>query len=84
MAPARPQPDVSGAAHPADMNDTPARRGHRVKGPPPASRPAHPEHRATGASLIAVICIGVTFVGIMVLHGVRSDLDPLHDVICTG
>jgi hypothetical protein len=63
------------------MNDTPARRGHRVKGPPPASRPARPEHRATGASLIAVICIGVTFVGIMVLHAVRSDVDPLHDVM---
>ena len=63
------------------MDDTPVRRGDPVTGPQPAPRPTRPEHRATGASLIAVICIGVTFVGIMVLHAVRSDVDPLHDVM---
>ena len=65
----------------ADMDDTPVRRDHPVTEPQPAARPTRPEHRATGASLIAVICIGVTFVGIMVLHAVRSDVDPLHDVM---
>ena len=63
------------------MDDTPARRDDPVTGPQPATGPTRPEHRATGASLIAVICIGVTFVGIMVLHAVRSDVDPLHDVM---
>ena len=45
-----------------------------------APRP-RPAHRATGASLVAVICVAMTFCGIMVLHAVRSDLDPLHDVM---
>jgi Protein of unknown function (DUF998) len=40
-----------------------------------------PVHRATGASLVAVICVAVTFCGIMVMHAVRSDVDPLHDVM---
>ena len=44
-------------------------------------RPARPVHRATGASLVAVICVAVTFCGIMVMHAVRSDVDPLHDVM---
>jgi hypothetical protein len=38
-------------------------------------------HEATGASLIVLICLGVTMAGILVLHLVRRDLDPLHDVM---
>jgi hypothetical protein len=38
-------------------------------------------HRATGASLVVVLAATVTFVGIMVMHAVRSDIDPLHDVM---
>jgi Protein of unknown function (DUF998) len=44
-------------------------------------RSRRPVHRATGASLVAVICVAVTFCGIMVMHAVRSDVDPLHDVM---
>lgn len=45
---------------------------------PPRRRPAH---RPTGASLIVVIAAAVTLVGITALHIVRSDIDPLHDVM---
>lgn len=38
-------------------------------------------HQATGASLVVVVCVAVTFCGIMVMHAVRSDIDPLHDVM---
>lgn len=62
------------------MNDSLIHRGDEAldaagSPPPPRAR------RATGASLVAVIGIAVTFVGIMVLHGVRSDVDPLRDVM---
>jgi hypothetical protein len=53
-------------------------------GVPPASTapaPPRPVHRATGASLVVVVCAAVTFCGIMIMHGVRSDIDPLHDVM---
>ena len=43
--------------------------------------PDRPAHRPTGASLIAVIGIVVAFVGVMVMHAVRSDIDPLRDVM---
>jgi Protein of unknown function (DUF998) len=43
--------------------------------------PRRPPHKPTGASLIVLICLGVTVVGIAVLHLVRRDLDPLHDVM---
>jgi hypothetical protein len=39
------------------------------------------EHRPTGASLVVVICATVTLAGITVLHVLRSDIDPLHDVM---
>ena len=38
-------------------------------------------HRATGASLVAVLAIAVTFIGIMTMHAVRSDVDPLREVM---
>ena len=50
----------------------------RGRPPSTADRPAH---RPTGASLVAVICVAGTFAGIMVLHAVRSDIDPLRDVM---
>ncbi len=43
--------------------------------------PPRPEHRATGASLVAVIGVAVAFVGVMVMHAVRSDVDPIRDVM---
>ena len=43
--------------------------------------PSPPVHRPTGASLVVVIAVGVTFCGIMALHAVRSDVDPLRDVM---
>jgi hypothetical protein len=58
----------------APVNEHPGTDGPR----PPVVRPPH---RPTGASLAAVIALGVTFVGIMVLHAVRSDVDPLRDVM---
>jgi peptidoglycan/LPS O-acetylase OafA/YrhL len=44
-------------------------------------RQSRPPHKPTGASLIVLICLGVTVVGILVLHLVRRDLDPLQDVM---
>jgi hypothetical protein len=38
-------------------------------------------HRATGASLVAIVAVAVSFCGVMVLHAVRSDLDPLGEVM---
>jgi Protein of unknown function (DUF998) len=61
----------------ADGAGTPGSRRAGPAGPPEPRAP----HRATGASLVVLIAATVTFVGIMVLHGVRSDLDPLHDVM---
>ena len=40
-----------------------------------------PPHRPTGASLIAVIGVVVAFVGVMVMHAARSDIDPLREVM---
>jgi hypothetical protein len=48
---------------------------------PAPVRPVRPVHRATGASLIVVVAASITFVCIMVMHAVRSDIDPLHDVM---
>jgi hypothetical membrane protein len=63
------------------MNDSPVRGGDPSPGSPSPPPPSRPVHRATGASLVAVVAVGVTFVGIMTLHAVRSDVDPLHDVM---
>jgi uncharacterized membrane protein len=38
-------------------------------------------HRPTGASLAALVGIGVAFVGVAVLHVVRADLDPREAVM---
>ncbi len=47
-------------------------------------RPAdHRPHRPTGASLIALMAIGVTAIGIGVLHVVRADLDWREAVMST-
>jgi len=40
-----------------------------------------PEHRPTGASLIAVIGIATAFVGVTIMHAVRADVDPLKTVM---
>ncbi len=45
---------------------------------PPSPRPPH---RPTGASLIVLICLGVTAGGILLLHLLRRDIDPLRDVM---
>ena len=45
------------------------------------SPPTRPAHRPTGASLVAVVGVAVAFVGVMVMHAVRSDVDPLRDVM---
>jgi Protein of unknown function (DUF998) len=50
-------------------------------GPPTTARPVRPPHRATGASLVVVVAAALTFAGIMVMHAVRSDIDPIHDVM---
>jgi hypothetical membrane protein len=47
----------------------------------PASRPRAVHHKATGASLVVVVCVVVCFVGIMLLHAVRTDVDPLRQVM---
>jgi hypothetical protein len=44
-------------------------------------RSQRPPHTPTGASLIVLICLGVTAGGILVLQLVRRDLNPLHDVM---
>jgi hypothetical protein len=44
---------------------------------------AHRPHRPTGASLIALIAIAVTAIGIGVLHVVRTDLDWRESVMST-
>ena len=46
-----------------------------------SAAPARPPHQPTGASLVVVIGVAVAFVGVMVLHAVRSDVDPLRDVM---
>src|SRR5690349_11415789 len=40
-----------------------------------------PPHRPTGASLAALIGVGVAFTGVAVLHVVRADLDPRRAVM---
>jgi len=60
----------------ARRDAAPSRRGPFVGEPPP-----RPLHRASGASLVAVLAIAVTFIGIMLMHAVRSDVDPLREVM---
>jgi len=45
------------------------------------ARPKRPVHRATGASLVAFVGVAASFCGILVLHAVRSDVDPLREVM---
>jgi hypothetical protein len=48
----------------------------------PASEPTpRPQHRPTGASLIAVIGVATAFVGVAIMHAVRPDVDPLKTVM---
>jgi Protein of unknown function (DUF998) len=44
-------------------------------------RPPQSAHRATGASLVAVVGVAASFCGILILHGVRSDVDPMSEVM---
>lgn len=78
---------------PRNVEPPSARRASGV-GPGPAgpARPApeagpavggtpRPVHRPTGASLVVVITGAVTFGAIMAVHALRSDVDPLQDVM---
>jgi len=38
-------------------------------------------HRPTGASLVAVIGIAAAFVGVVIMHAARTDVDPLRTVM---
>ena len=40
-----------------------------------------PEHRPTGASLVALLGVAVAFSGVMVLHAISTDVDPIRDVM---
>jgi hypothetical protein len=53
--------------------------GARRAAPPPprARRP----HKPTGASLVVIIAVAAAFCGVMILHLVRSDLNPLREVM---
>jgi hypothetical protein len=46
---------------------------------PPAS--PVPEHCPTGASLVVLLAVGVSFCGVMILHAISSDVDPIRDVM---
>ena len=64
--------------------NTPAPGGRRGGDGPSSeepARPARPVHKPTGASLIAIVAVALAFTGVMVLHAVRSDLDPIRDVM---
>ena len=47
----------------------------------PAAIPEGRAHRATGASLAAIILALLCFSGVMLLHVVRGDIDPLRRVM---
>ena len=56
--------------------------GESAPQPPIEQAPApRPAHRPTGASLIAIIGVAVAFAGVMILHAVSADVDPLSDVM---
>lgn len=57
-----------------DHVERPPRRRHQAA-------PERPVHKATGASLVVIICVVVSFCGVMTLHAVRSDVDPLRNVM---
>jgi hypothetical protein len=40
-----------------------------------------PVHRATGASLVVLVGVAVAFCGVMLLHAISSDVDPIRDVM---
>lgn len=40
-----------------------------------------PVHRPTGASLIAIVGVAVSFAGVMILHAASADVDPFRDVM---
>ena len=53
--------------------------GDRRANPPPPR--ARPPHKPTGASLVVIIAVAAAFSGVMILHLVRADLNPLRDVM---
>ena len=40
-----------------------------------------PEHRPTGASLVVLLGVAVAFCGVMLLHAISSDVDPIREVM---
>ena len=80
----RHQPHVSGDSDNACMKPTAKQQPTESAHDPRAaaeSPPRRNDHRPTGASLIAVMGVAVAFVGVMVVHAVRSDVDPLREVM---
>lgn len=77
------QDGVSPSAHARSM-DPPVEHRDPSADPPgrrQAPPPVRPVHKPTGASLVVIIAVAVAFSGVMILHAVRSDLDPLRDVM---
>ena len=40
-----------------------------------------PAHRPTGASLVVLLGVAAAFCGVMLLHAISSDVDPIRDVM---
>jgi hypothetical protein len=51
----------------------------RVMTEPPAL--PVPDHRPTGASLVVLVGVAVAFSGVMILHAISTDVDPIRDVM---
>ena len=49
--------------------------------PPAAGVVERPAHRATGASLIALVLVLLCFGAVMLLHALRGEIDPLRQVM---
>ncbi|MGH2792362.1 MAG: DUF998 domain-containing protein [Actinomycetota bacterium] len=53
----------------------------RTTAPPAGGAVERPAHRATGASLIALILVLMCFGAVMLLHVLRGEIDPLRQVM---
>ncbi|MGH2777956.1 MAG: DUF998 domain-containing protein [Actinomycetota bacterium] len=53
----------------------------RTTAPPACEAVERPAHRATGASLIALILVLMCFGAVMLLHVLRGEIDPLRQVM---
>jgi hypothetical protein len=49
----------------------------------PTESPAMPvpQHRPTGASLVVLVGVAIAFCGVMLLHAISSDVDPIREVM---